>query len=503
MMSTTQVATRQSMSPISPPPTRPTAPAANAQQIPQAQVAQIRAGLSQHQQSLNPAVPATQPAVSAPLSSTAFRWSSLSDAERRACAGQKWTQKRCGLHAWDIVGQLRDHYESEIEPVISTLWRRNHSYIYEHLESTDRVWGQPCLLGHAEDDVTQAKPFTYIICDDVKKGRRAKRVLEKSARYSENSIGFRAIYEKRWFSWLGGSDTSISSESPGFDPFRSPCGSRLLLTRDPLSKDQNLGSATFGGVFFMAGHYYAVTALHCFLTDQLTSRSANVKDKDKDGKDGDIAQHGAFENESSNRNDDGDDDGVESMSSSQYSTSGDDDDQHSGDVLRQGEDQDFKAIPSDSIPPCWVYQTLGKVNAQDKFYPALVGCFDVGAPSSGGLVETKRASLELDYALIPLQDPRMMQQNNVQLTDKRMIEVVTVNNNGKRPPDRIIVAGGVSGARRVPISGTLSSLMSPWSSRILKVLTVATSFGKQTKLLMKDRLKAGFCEGDSRIKVVG
>lgn len=114
-------------------------------------------------------------------------------------------------------------------------------------------------------------PYVYIICGDPKKGRRARKLIERERAFTENTIGFTAAYEEHSIIHPYGSTSLSENGASVLKPSASLCGSRLFLSSHPEAADPYWRIATLGGVLRLSDSYFAMTAFHCFLPDNANS----------------------------------------------------------------------------------------------------------------------------------------------------------------------------------------------------------------------------------------
>ena len=476
-MSLTQIATRSSTSPqrvvpLTPNPTPSSPP--NPLTGP---------NLSRLQPSL--AAP-NGPAISTPEIEAAahsrFCWAELSSEQRQDCARKKWKKKICGLFAWDITGRLQEIYEAELRPTIDRLLTVNHSHINARFRSADAVAHQPCLLGPAEDDVTQATPFICILCKNKRKGEKAKKVVEGSERFKANAVGFGVKFDRHPVVNIAGLGSIGGRESISPDPLHSACGLKISFSSNPSVKTAQWKTATLGGVVVIHDSYFALTALHPFLTDYETNTSANA---DEGGgcytrEDDDESGYATSEDQSGEVGRDEVSDGEES--SSVTSSQPIDIDSNENGTGQSTETQETDLLLLQSLPTFWVYQDRFPASSGSG-NPSLLGCLKPNTPRSRSLPPPKLISPGLDCALIPISDPKFMQRNELSLPNGDKVCVDQVNPNSHKPPDDVIVAAGVSGVSETSISGTISSLQLPWVEATMNVLRIDSSLRQYSLIL--------------------
>lgn len=113
-----------------------------------------------------------------------------------------------------------------------------------------------------------AEPTIVALCADAKAAKRMVRVLTNVRQFQDLNLGF------HYFTWagdLGFVATSTASsglgESMESDSI-SLCGSRVKMTSIPISVKSQWNTATIGGVLYLDGAYYGLTAAHAFYSSR-------------------------------------------------------------------------------------------------------------------------------------------------------------------------------------------------------------------------------------------
>jgi hypothetical protein len=390
-------------------------------------------------------------------------WTSLSEDERDQCRGQISSFKYKDKAAWNIDGCLKAYWTNEVLPKIEDVCNddNNRAWMYRG-EKVQIIWSTVLYLLGAAASPTHVKPTIFILSASGSFNKKTASLVRRHASIENLNHGFDIFGHKEQVLWRASDDPLAIPQAPTFLRPGSLCGSQFLAFPVGATSAADYRYATMGGVVKIGGLYHGLTVAHTFVQAPSLPDSASVSSSDSD-----LDIDSEFSSLHSNEN---------NRAETETTFSGD---ATSLQVYSIYLNSGSAASPAE--PP----DVLTQANPTGTFLGRLaVPPIRSHTAELHELPYPRSMSIESDWALIELQDPRLMVPNTV-TTDSKAITVNSVARKDDPPKGRVLVAAGRENDRHGHGHGSTIGLALPGAGKLSSVWAIDYKCGMLTQNLWK------------------
>jgi hypothetical protein len=377
-------------------------------------------------------------------------WTSLSEDERNQCRGPISSFKYKDKAAWNIDGCLQAYWTNELLPKIEDVCNddKNRAWMYRG-EKVQVIWSTVLYLLGAATSPTHAKPTIFVLSASGSFNKKTASLVRRHASIENLNHGFDIFGHKEPVLWRAGDDPSAISQDPTMLRAESLCGTQFLAVPIGATSATHYRYATMGGVVKIGGLYHGLTVAHTFVQAPSLPDSASVSSTDSDlDIDSEVSSLYSNENDRAETEETFSDDAASHQVYSIYLKSGSAaNSAQSPDVLTQA-GPTGRFLGRLAVPPIRLHTT----EIHELPYPRFM-------------------SIESDWALVELQDPRLMVPNTVTM-DSKAVTVNSVARKDDPPKGRVLVASGCENDRHGYGHGSTIGLALPGAGKLRSVWAI-------------------------------
>ena len=377
-------------------------------------------------------------------------WTSLSEHERDQCRGPISSFRYKDKTAWNIDGCLQVYWANEVLPKIEDVCNddNNRAWMYRG-EKVQVIWSTVLYLLGAAASPRHAKPTIFILSASGSFNKKTASLVRRHASIENLNHGFDIFGHKEPVLWRASDDPLAISQAHTFLRPESLCGSQFLAVPIGATSAAHYRYATMGGVVKIGGLYHGLTVAHTFVQAPSLPDSASVSSTDSDLSI-DLEVSSLYSNQN-NRTEPETFFSDDATSLQVYS------------IYLNSDSATIPAQPSD---------LLTQANPTGRFLSRLaVPPIRFHTTELHELPYPRFMSVESDWALIELQDPRLMVPNTVTM-ESRAVDVHSFARKDNPPKGKVLVASGRESDRHGYGHGSTIGLALPGAGNLRSVWAI-------------------------------
>jgi hypothetical protein len=373
-------------------------------------------------------------------------WEGLDGPTKTSCVGRILPQTYRGKAAWEAAGCLLEFWEKQLHNSVKSALKGNEQ---------QKVY--------IKDDGTPAKskPSVLVLCENPRIASRTVDLLKKHPEIKKLNLGFGFVAHAERIIILAGTLGSGLAYDLQDTTFIATCGSRIISTPAPVHRESEGKRSTLGGVLLLGGHYYGLTVAHTFLHHFGYDDSGNNSSEDAR----------SFSEQSSDDSNIVDEDTLLAPIAVTYSST-------ISAVYLENQNRP-NADPRSVI--CESFDSRDSASSI-----SLVGHTDATSAETGNAEsasESRWFSLDSDWALIEIQDSRLMLPN-IFVVNGRTNTVRSFCTKENHPEGGLVVLTGNKETVHVAAPGALAGISLPWSREFVDVWIMEFPSGEIDSLIM-------------------
>jgi hypothetical protein len=172
---------------------------------------------------------------------------------------------------WCPMGELRREWNITIFGKVMSIHDQNAKYIWKGIKKR-----KACLVSLwmiSEEESWESAHATIVIqCVNEAVSKRIIRTLERNPLFKDYELGFKFLAWQGDLAHPAGPTNIMAEDELVESDSLSLCGVRVVIINVPVSTESRWNSATIGGVLLLDGAYYGLSVAHAFypLRDELS-----------------------------------------------------------------------------------------------------------------------------------------------------------------------------------------------------------------------------------------